>query len=543
MSDATLLETRGVPGLPVAAKAAMLMCPRKSRLLYFLQSLSMRMGGMARVAEDFLAMFPERIGTPTMHKAGIKEGLRYSPEVASEISEELHPGRQLLSLAFEVTSGELTGEPPEDRAVWLLEQCRQKAGEELEGILTSLCVNPRITLYLPGENEARFDYERRKLADLEAGLSDFDIGTVRAIWFRDLAGALLEYQERYAARVAGEFVATSISKEVFAALDYGLRTRKMVLLEGNSGVGKSESVKAWCAMHQGEARHVSLSGICNRTTLFRDLARALGVGVGAGYSASKTQVRVEDFLERSRLMLVLDEAQYIFPQQERVYAHPELVNWLLTACHNRGVPVALVATKEFARRRQAVERQTTWSSEQLSRRITRYFPLPEVPTKEDLEAVARKLLPGAGRKTVDYLVGYAMTSGRYLPALGEVISDAQMLAQADGRNGFTLADLMRAVTEIRGPSDAAQRRVFEVATPLARGRKARPASVAEGIPALPSAVRGSGSAKPLQTDCTQPSAPALAAARNNEDFAEVESARRAAPVSPSRVRFDEPVPA
>lgn len=519
MSDPALVELRGVPGLPVAAKAALLSSPRKRSLLYFLQSMSVRVGGMKRVAEDFLAMFPERIGTRTMHRVGIKPGGNYSRDEAEKIERELDPDHSTYRALRRRTRGEDREPddlpPAEAETMKLLEACRQAAPDEIESELTGLCINPRVTIRLPEsvESEGEFYVEERTLIDALPDGSIRATETVGARCFRDLAGALVEYQDRYAARVAEEFVQTSISKVVFEALDYGLRSRKMVLIEGNSGVGKTESVKAWCAMHQGEARHVSLSGICNRTSLFRDLARALGVGVGAGYSAAKTQVRVEDFLERSRLMLVLDEAQYIFPQQERVYAHPELVNWLLTACHNRGVPVAMVATKDFARRRRAVEQQTSWSSEQLARRITRYFPLPETPAKEDLEAVARKLLPGAGRKSVDYLVGYAMTSGRFLPALAEVISDARMLAEADGRGAFTIADLVRAVTDIRGPSDAAQRRVFEEETPRRKGRKLSVQSASSGD--------GSLAAMPLPPPCSAPAAPP--ARLRTQDFADQES--------------------
>src|SRR5260370_36282953 len=154
-------------------------------------------------------------------------------------------------------------------------------------------------------------------------------------------------------------------------LDYALETRKMVLIRGNPGIGKSESLKAWCEMHRGEARMLSLKGISHRSGFFRELAKALGVGSTFSLSPAKMQARVEDYLEKTKPLLVVDEGQYLFQGHERVRAHPELVNWVNTACFNCGVPVAIVATLDFDRRRRAVEAQTTWSSEQLSRRVTR----------------------------------------------------------------------------------------------------------------------------------------------------------------------------
>lgn len=517
----------------LAAKAALLSSPRKRSLLYFLQSRSVRMGGMRHVGEEFLAMFPERIGTRTMHRVGIKPGVVYSLAEAGKIEDELDPDRSLyrrLRRAQRMENGEPDDtEAPVDRVEKLMQSCRRAAADEIENVLAELCANPRVTIRLPedAESELQFEAERRALVAAIEHDGINGIETVGQRWFYDLAGALLEYQDRYEAGVAREFVQTSISKVVFEALDYGLHSRKMVLIEGNSGVGKTESVKAWCAMHQGRARHVSLSGICNRTSFFRALARALGVGVGAGYSAAKTQARVEDFVERARLMLVVDEGQYLFPQQERVNAPPELVNWLITSCQNKGAPVAVVATKEFARRRQIVERQTAWSSEQLARRNT-CFPLPELPTKGDLEAVARKLLPAnAGPKTVGYLVGYAMQSGRFLTGLGDVVSDARMLAEADGREGFTSADIERAVTDIRGPSDAAQRRVFEEEAPLRKGRKARSQTPPATEAAAPLPTAGSGAA----------------ATPRPQDLGDEESSATAGTTDRNRIRFGESVPA
>src|SRR5260370_7711075 len=55
-------ELRGIPGTAVGAKAQLYTDPRKRSLLFFLQALSLKHGGLPKVAHDLIAAFPERAG-------------------------------------------------------------------------------------------------------------------------------------------------------------------------------------------------------------------------------------------------------------------------------------------------------------------------------------------------------------------------------------------------------------------------------------------------------------------------------------------------
>jgi hypothetical protein len=226
-------------------------------------------------------------------------------------------------------------------------------------------------------------------------------------------------------------------------------------------------------MHLGQARFTQLTGITSRTTFFAKLAKAFGVAQGTGYSSGKVQMRVEDFLKRSKLMLVIDEGQYLWPQGKRIESHPELINWLNTACHNEGVPFAISATEQFTVRRQHVERQTDWSSEQSRRRFRKVFRLPDRPTENDLKAVARHRLEQidmASASAMDILVGYSLsTSGLYFQAINDAVDDARLIARHAGRDRVTVKDLQAAILDWRAPSDAASQRVFD--SKLAGGRR------------------------------------------------------------------------
>ena len=242
---------------------------------------------------------------------------------------------------------------------------------------------------------------------------------------------------------------------------------------------------------------IELKGINTKRPFFSALAKPLGVGHTAHMSPERIQARVESFLEKSGIMLVIDEAQYCWPQGRRIYKEPEFINWLNTACANEGIPVALVATQDFTARRQAVEAQTGWNSFQLRRRIRQVVKLPAVPTNDDLSMVARKLLPYGSEAMINYVVGYALTSKGYLQAVADAIDDARLLAQDAGRERITVTDLKRSIKDFRAPSDAAQKRVFAPAEK--RGRIPRFNAAAELEPqdggtdaaALPQAGRRS----------------------------------------------------
>lgn len=276
---------------------------------------------------------------------------------------------------------------------------------------------------------------------------------------------------------------TEIGQLVFDTLDAALDTGKMVLVEGNSGIGKTTATEAWCNLHLGEARFVSLSGITTKTVAFRAIAKALGLASGNTVTATQMQSRIEETLQRSRLLLVLDEAHFLFNGAERVYTRPELVDWVNTALYNHGVPCALVCTPQFKIRMAKVEKQTGWNGDQLKRRVKRFCVLPIKPRKEDLEAIARKLLPQADRETVALVVGYALTRPLHLSALVDAIDEAVLLAKKEGRERVAFDDASRAIQEYCAPSSAAWS-----TTATAEPKRVRKAAQAEIAPLGPPAT-------------------------------------------------------
>lgn len=386
MSSPEFVAIRGIPGTVVAAKAQLYPSPRKRSLLFFLQSLSLRDGGLRKVAQKLKASIQDK--------------------------------------------------------------------SDLASLLIELCINPKFVISFKDESGSR-----RSSSLLCTRISD----------------AVREFQDAYEAMVNKEFVQTTIGKEIHETLDHALATGHMVVVEGESGSGKTTAVKAWCAARQGQVRFVSLNAITHKTGFFQGLATAIGLAASKR-KATDMQVKVEDFFGKTGLMLVIDEAHYLWPQHERSHSNPELVDWINTALVNQRVPVALICTDQFAKLKVRVEKRTGWTSEQLEHRVKRYKKLPSTPAKADLEAVAARLLAmrwnaseqqwnlagsSASRNFVHLVVGYALTCKMSLPAISDTIEEARYQARKNGRTQIAARDLRNALLDFRIPSDAALQRAFE----------------------------------------------------------------------------------
>ena len=483
MSSPEYAELRGVMGNAVTAKASILTSARKRSLLFWLQAASLERGGLRAVAEQLVEKFPERLGTRRMIEQGIRAGQKLTDEQVLTIRKELNPRESRLDDP-KFDESEYGQEIARDeKRTWLarlphdsdhyLDRCRRL--EPFIAYLIDLCINPRQLLAEPcGDSKANRDSEVAAFIAEHEGLTKSEFLPSTVPWFHDICGALYELQERSQKAAAASIANTTVARRVHQTLDACLKSRRMVLIEGQSDSGKSTSAEAWCRMHQGEARFVRLQGVTNKTVFFRAIARALGVASSYMRTAKEMQARVEDVLQRSGLCLVLDESQYAFAQSERIYSRPELVDWIYTACCNHGVPVALVATPLFSKRLHQAERQTIWNSAQFKRRIYRYEMLPPKPTRADIELVVKHHLPDADYPTHKFLAGYAATALHPFTAVADTLADAALLAEEAGRPRIALKDLMEAVKTFRTTSELAKSQAFDA--PSARKRAGRPPS-------------------------------------------------------------------
>lgn len=479
---------RGVAAVPVSLRAAALLADAKRDFIWYLQSLSLKEGGFRRVARELIEMFPERLGTPAMHKARIVPEKNYPGELVSQVLSALNPYR------FYWTEETL---PPAKKGSELIESCRRHAltfrerekfsvtGDyttsnqqlSIEQFLFDLCTNPKIRFSLPGIDTDCDETELELAIEKSPGLHKSDFQRAELVYFHDIIGALVEYRARHKKQVSETFHLTAIGKKIWETLDFALNTRSMVLLDGLEGRGKTEAVKAWCELHPGRARFVSLKGVTNKTTVFREIAFALGITYAYGRTAPEMQARVEDVLNRSKIMLCLDEAHFLVSQTRRMTGRPEMIDWLDTAIGNRGLPAALCTTPQFVACLARAKNQVDYNFNQFRRRVKRWVKLPDKNTESDLAAVARKVFRDAGDPVIKKIVGYALLSKRDLSAVGDVAAEVRAMLGTEDLSQATVAHVHRAITEFLIPSDQAFKVCLAEAESAQRPGRRRPAPV------------------------------------------------------------------
>jgi len=492
MQSAEFDNVRGVPAVPVSFRAAALLTARKRDFIWWLQGLSLKEGGFKCLARELLEMFPTRIGTPDMHRAVIEPGKMYPGDLGYgvevdldssrwDFSEEARPkinGSDLIQLCrrHALTFRERKKSPFANGGNVSIEQL------SVEQFLVELCTNPKIQFSLPGIEAAGDELEIELATEADPELRASDFKRAELVYFHDIIGALVEYRARHEKQKRDDFHLTAIGKQIWETLDYALASRSMVLLDGLEGRGKTEAVKAWCELHQGQARFVSLKGVTNKTTVFREIAFALGITYAYGRTGPEMQARVEDVLKRSGIMLLIDEAHFLLNQTRRMTGRPEMIDWLDTAIANRGLPVALCTTPQFIACMARAKNQVEYNFNQFRRRVKRWVKLPDKNSESDIAAVARKVFQGAGEPVIKKIVGYALLSKRDLSAVGDVAAEVRAMLGMEDLSRATVAHVHRAITEFLIPSDQAFKVSLDAAESAQRPGRRRPA------PALPSPV-------------------------------------------------------
>jgi hypothetical protein len=212
-------------------------------------------------------------------------------------------------------------------------------------------------------------------------------------------------------------------------------------------------------------------------SFYRDIAKSLGVSININSKAQELRQRIEDVLQTGQLMIVFDEAHYLWPNLIDPRTLPVRINWLMTALINHGVPASLVTTPQFLAGQKTIEEKTRWTSEQFIGRISHYKRLPNTLAQKDLLAVAESYLPDADKLCLQVLVEYAQTSKKFRAGIDAVARRARFLAARAGRSKVLPIDVKRAVLDGVIPSDNA------LAAAIAPKTRRRHAAYIDPIPA------------------------------------------------------------
>jgi histone H3/H4 len=455
---------RGLIANLVAKRCSLLDDTADRELIWFVQYLSHQDGGLAAVAKDLIKKHPGRIQTAAMSEIGMKPGKicnseevkKLRPAFLDDVEDSFSKGELADQLLLKGESVDSHGEcelvekknfidPPEfggefdvDRfqieqeksllhptsypASKFIEMCLSKADRSLKNYLREICLDPGL---------------------------NFKTG---AWYFPGLIAALREYQDQFVKTKNAGIVTTALGAKVCEVLDYTFFCRGLTLLPGEARMGKTFAARAWCEQHPGQARFVEVPPSNDEGSFFRALARGLGLGNFLQYKAAEIRERVESVLLTGDLMLVLDEAQRLWPQKNLRYGFPSRILWVM-AMANHSVPICAITTPQFIALQKAAEEKGQWNSAQLTGRISHYEALPADLSPDDLMAVAKSVLPEANSQVLRALAVYARSSARYLAAIDSISKRARYIAMRAGRATATTDDVRKAMQESVIPAD------------------------------------------------------------------------------------------
>lgn len=467
---------RGLSAKLVAKRVSVIQDRADRQLIWFLQYLSHQEGGLTAVSGQLLEKYPEKVATAAMLQTGKSENKNYTADEVAKIRLDM-PGelrgrfplkgeteRELLKLtdpqaylnarqadyARFLREAEENGNPLPYSHSDLLPSKRGEVKQHPSGYPASDFFN------LCRKSARRRD--ESEMTALEKFLYQLCLDPACKLdaggpwYFAGLVNALRDYQKNWTAANVAATVVTSLGAQVYEVLDYTRHSRLLSLTEGAARTGKSFAARAWCERQPGLARFVEVPTGNDDTGFFRALARGLCIGQFLQYKATDIRERVESVLLTGDLVLVLDEAQRLWPQRNLRYGFPSRIEWVMTMA-NAGVPIAMISTPQFTVTQKAITK-AGWNAAQLIGRLGHYLPLPASLEIEDLMAVGKSALPEASKEVLRALAAYARTSARQLAAIQIISERAKYLASKSGRGTATIDDVREAMRASVIPADA-----------------------------------------------------------------------------------------
>ena len=469
---------RGLKANLVAKRAELLESDEDRELVWWLQQESHSPGGLRALVVEMMERNPESHISPLMRAFGIGPQARWSGSQAEEVFKEIGV------CCWDLTKAGYKAGGLDNVAIGHF-----KDGSEaltIEGVIE--CVLRKARTELPTMLE-------RACLDPTTRLDD-----TRPRFFQGLRTALLDLMRSKAETSRQSRVVTVVGRKVDEAFRFAWKTRGLVIVNGNPRIGKSHAAHAWCAEHPGIARIADVPSASDELSFLRSIAISLGISLPLKAKTTDLRIRIEEVLQSRQLLLCLDEAHYLFPHSNYREALPQRINWLMTALVNHRVPVVLVVTPQFFSHQKRIEEKTSWTGGQFTGRVKRYFELPPELSKEDLVAVARRLLPKAEQKVIEVLADVAVVSNKHLAAIESVVDTARFMAEEAGRSEVEAADIRAAMSEVM-PSEVALTKA--VNGPSAQGkRRGRRAAV---LP--PEPRRDAAADLPLELMETRPTKP------------------------------------
>lgn len=419
---------------------------RLVRLLWFLQYVSQPSnyaGGLTKFAHDLVAASADKIGTARMVKIGrVKHyELRDATKIFSELSatsrNELFDSNTSL---FEEAFLHGKHDKPCKLGEWRKDWEKQFLSEVTPANVRRLCV----------------DAARHDLARYFSDLCELPHIGLRphsehgAPWyFVNVADALLEFADALAKSIRSRIAETEVTREVSRWIRKSRSMRKSVMITGNSRFGKTEAVKAEVATAPGDCRLVNTPATNSITDLLREVAKSLGLEIGAQNSAQSLRDRIDYVLRFSRLQLIFDESQFLLPSSFSRNTAPARLNWVRRSIMDQSIAAVFVCTPQsYLPAKRRFVNATGFVMEQFDERVLNR-ELPNELSEADLLEVARVHFSGLAEDYLHYVVDKALATERnFVSDIEKIATLAKDNAREHGRKAPILADIENAIADV-----------------------------------------------------------------------------------------------
>lgn len=224
---------------------------------------------------------------------------------------------------------------------------------------------------------------------------------------------------------ANEFVENSMTRLMFAGLNYALANNSITLIVGESRMGKTVTARAWRDLNNhGRSAFVTAPAYGGTKALLRDIARCLGGN--KNHNSMQMHEGILRAFNKNRILIV-DEAHRLLPNDRRT--NPVNLE-ILRDIHDRtGCALALLATQRF----DADLRKSEYMFEQLLGRIGMPVRLPRKIKASDFEPILRQYVVRPGVKLIAACEEIANTQGR-LGILVETLKVASRMAAKEQKS-------------------------------------------------------------------------------------------------------------
>jgi hypothetical protein len=292
--------------------------------------------------------------------------------------------------------------------------------------------------HLPEEIRSELLWFHQYLLDHNIGYNDAEraIGYDKSTIYRVLKGiydgkyenvvkAIQKYRwQQNRSSQHTEFVENSISKLVFAGLDYALANNSITMIIGESRMGKSVGAKEWAARNNhGRAVFVTAPVVGGVGALVRQIAGRCGV------NKNKSVNDIVESLYRAfdgRRILIVDEAHRLMPTKMTV-VNPVNIELLRDLHDQTGCALALMATARFTNH----IKKGIYQYEQLVGRIGMPILLPKEIKRADILPIVKQFVKAPCATLLDKLQTIANKPGR-LGIMVETLKVAQRIAVKAG---------------------------------------------------------------------------------------------------------------